>query len=433
MSCDSETPNLFTEVLKGEFVSDRLCSDLKEQIESGKLPPGSLIKPVRELMKQYGISYNSVRKALNQLAKEGYIALEQGRGTFVKRSNVPRDLKAQLINNKAIESSFKNIDNSREKNDIGMRNDRSNISIQSIEMDDGLNDEMNDDRSCEFTVNHEERIANKVDSALRRSVCVWVGDDVLGGPDPGLEHALHAFQAAALAAGWSVTLVAASSVEKGSPPLAPFGAIWGPIDALRLKTFAAPRACLAVGFWPPEGVFSAVVPENFWGASELARRMVRAGHRQFAFLHAGARGRGSACDERWAGLRVALQEAGWDLSPEMALACPPNADWLADRVLSLKPRPTALLVSEQSMAERLIVQLKERGVGVPHAVSVACFGARDEPNPFDIASARVDWSVAGTRAMSRLRELWAGGAVERVRISLPVEIHVGSTVGCPAV
>jgi DNA-binding LacI/PurR family transcriptional regulator len=452
-----EPPGLFDEVLKGEFVTDRLRNDLREQIESMKLPPGTLIRPVRELMKQYRISYNSVRKALNQLAKEGYVALEQGRGTFVRGRKVPRPLGSQdnVINSVNDDSKSDSV-RVEEGHSVDESPPPGSLD-RSAQGDAGEVTPAEDESARELKVNQSgvrtrwpkqpvfkgamvsppssvgegsERDSSQSCKTGPRSVCVWIGEEVLGGGAPGLEVGLHAFQTAALTAGWSVTIASATSVADDITVEGRFCVVWGAVDVQRLRMIMAGcRACLVVGSWPSEGVFSAVVPDYFMGASELVRRMVRAGHRRFAFLYDTARVPGSASAERWAGLQVALQEAGLDVSPQMALECPAGAEWLADRILSLKPHPTAILVSEQAMAERLIVQLTERGVCVPNGMSVACFGVKGESNPLDISSARVDWSSAGTCVLSRLRELLSGRSVERLRIGLPVEIHPGSTVG----
>jgi GntR family transcriptional regulator len=56
---------------------------LLEQIESGRLVPGQAIPTEKELEAQYDLSRITVRRALDELARAGYITRERGRGSFV--------------------------------------------------------------------------------------------------------------------------------------------------------------------------------------------------------------------------------------------------------------------------------------------------------------------------------------------------------------
>jgi GntR family transcriptional regulator len=57
--------------------------NLLEQIESGTLSPGAEIPTEKELMERYGVSRATVRRALDDLVRQGYITRQQGRGSFV--------------------------------------------------------------------------------------------------------------------------------------------------------------------------------------------------------------------------------------------------------------------------------------------------------------------------------------------------------------
>lgn len=56
---------------------------LKENITSGIYPEGSLIKSEHELCLAFNATRMTVRQALNELVKEGYITRHQGRGSVV--------------------------------------------------------------------------------------------------------------------------------------------------------------------------------------------------------------------------------------------------------------------------------------------------------------------------------------------------------------
>lgn len=56
---------------------------LKEKIESGEWPNGSQIPTEDELCRAYDISKATVRNAVAELVRSGYLRKQQGRGTFV--------------------------------------------------------------------------------------------------------------------------------------------------------------------------------------------------------------------------------------------------------------------------------------------------------------------------------------------------------------
>ncbi len=64
-------------------VYQRIKADLREQVLAGQLQPGDVVPPRRQLMQMYGCSWATVQRALNELALEGWIRAERGRGTFV--------------------------------------------------------------------------------------------------------------------------------------------------------------------------------------------------------------------------------------------------------------------------------------------------------------------------------------------------------------
>ncbi len=59
-----------------------LMEDLRQQILSGTIKPGGKIPSENELSRDYNVSRQTVRKALQILQNEGYVYAEHGRGTF---------------------------------------------------------------------------------------------------------------------------------------------------------------------------------------------------------------------------------------------------------------------------------------------------------------------------------------------------------------
>jgi GntR family transcriptional regulator len=62
----------------------QLFEMLRERLRSGALKPGDLIPAESELVRTYGVSRITVRAALDQLVKDGYIDRHRGRGSFVR-------------------------------------------------------------------------------------------------------------------------------------------------------------------------------------------------------------------------------------------------------------------------------------------------------------------------------------------------------------
>jgi len=58
--------------------------ELKREIVSGRLAPGEKMPSELKLMERYDFSRQTIRKALEELTKDGYIHKVQGSGSFVK-------------------------------------------------------------------------------------------------------------------------------------------------------------------------------------------------------------------------------------------------------------------------------------------------------------------------------------------------------------
>jgi GntR family transcriptional regulator len=65
---------------------------LKENIESGVWKPGDMIPSENQLMQEYSISRNTIKKAIENLVQEGALNRIQGKGTFVSRPKIEQSL-----------------------------------------------------------------------------------------------------------------------------------------------------------------------------------------------------------------------------------------------------------------------------------------------------------------------------------------------------
>ena len=74
----------------------QLKEQIKQNILSGNYKDGDLIPSEREFSDSYELSSTTIRRALNDLVQENFLERKAGRGTFVKRKKVKRDLRKVL-------------------------------------------------------------------------------------------------------------------------------------------------------------------------------------------------------------------------------------------------------------------------------------------------------------------------------------------------
>jgi GntR family transcriptional regulator len=70
----------------------QVYADLKASLDAGELGVGEQLPPERELARLYGCSLITVRRALDELSREGRLGRQQGRGTFVLPPRLDRDI-----------------------------------------------------------------------------------------------------------------------------------------------------------------------------------------------------------------------------------------------------------------------------------------------------------------------------------------------------
>lgn len=69
---------------------NQIAESLLDQIESGKLAPGSRLPPERELSEMLGVNRMTLRQALHLLQTQGLLIRRQGNGTFVADPKIER-------------------------------------------------------------------------------------------------------------------------------------------------------------------------------------------------------------------------------------------------------------------------------------------------------------------------------------------------------
>ena len=62
----------------------QVCDDLRAEMDSGELPADTRLPGELELADQYGVSRDTIRRAIQELVSEGRLIVLHGRGTFVQ-------------------------------------------------------------------------------------------------------------------------------------------------------------------------------------------------------------------------------------------------------------------------------------------------------------------------------------------------------------
>jgi GntR family transcriptional regulator len=76
-------------VMVAQPMYQQIAEDLRQQIESGQLPPGGQLPTELELRDTYNASRNTIRDAIRRLISQGLVETRPGQGTFVTRKIDP--------------------------------------------------------------------------------------------------------------------------------------------------------------------------------------------------------------------------------------------------------------------------------------------------------------------------------------------------------
>ena len=153
-----------------------------------------------------------------------------------------------------------------------------------------------------------------------------------------------------------------------TPPLSDDSAL---IALLRERNF--PTVCVSADAeaLPPR---ASVGIDDFEGGREMARYLLKLGHRRFGYIH-GEAGHRSA-ERRFEGLLAALAEAGIsdpDLVEERGRFTFRSGIECADRILSASSRPTVIMCGNDDMAAGAMLSLHRAGIRIPNEISVTGF------------------------------------------------------------
>lgn len=190
--------------------------------------------------------------------------------------------------------------------------------------------------------------------------------------------------------------------------------------------------CVVVGERPKEISFIDV--DNYHGAMDLTRQVIRMKHRRIAFVK-GVGTNGNA-NERYQGYLDAMAEADLQIQEEWIIdgdMTPESGRQAFAKLMSVFPRPTAMICANDSMAYGVLNEARARGLVIPNALSVAGFDGLDPMGgnePF-LSTVRQPVEAMGYKAASILIRQVQEGNFDIETLIFPVEVVVGSSLGRP--
>lgn len=189
---------------------------------------------------------------------------------------------------------------------------------------------------------------------------------------------------------------------------------------------------------PPEGFLADYVGvDNRNAAAQLVRHLISKGHRTIA--HITNVDNASTVHERLQGYKDALLEAGIPFRPELVLTDTGTAEpgyqdvyeSLAAQLMNVPETPTAVFCVHDVLALRLIDALRARGVRVPEDVAVAGFDGLERwlPGAPSLTTANQPFERIGewaARLLLQRMEEGDRGVYQHVLLEAPISIHAST-------
>jgi LacI family transcriptional regulator len=183
--------------------------------------------------------------------------------------------------------------------------------------------------------------------------------------------------------------------------------------------------------------YKSLTIDNYGGAVQVVRHILRHGHRRIAFL-AGRRGNLDA-EERLRGYCEAMKRSGTSVQEDLIFPgeFSENSGYDAARkILTCIPRPTAIIASNDSMALGVLGALREAGVRVPQEMALTGFD--DIPLAAHLSPALTTVHLGirelGVRAMEIALDLLQRRGVHlHQREVLSTSLRVRESCGCTSV
>lgn len=348
-------------------IYDRIKMDLRWQIANKHLAPGDQLPTRRELMTKYNCSWATVQRAMNELCLEGLVRSERGRGTFVAEGvylgNVTY-LSGQMAPTRVV-----------------------NPGSMQLPAMTGLP-------------------VNSVDGTTPNSVQILLTHRVQS-VYYSLAQMMDGIKSAAHKMGRPVSYLDAPPELQCQMNLDGYVVVTPSLDDRIMLEAAWERGerFVVLGSDYDEAEFPCVNADTRGWTRRAVRRLVEAGHKQIGLLGL-MPGFPNYLRTRQ-GYEDALTEAGITLDPSWTLMRDPQAEDLDRDIacwLAQHPTATGLFIADYTSVLAFTRVVKERGLSVPHDLSVAVMDELPSQGMLQVPLTAVSqpFSQLGQRAVERL-------------------------------
>ena len=74
----------------------QIADDLRQEVTAGRLKAGERLPARRELAQRYGVAVETIRRALDELTRDGMISTQSTRGTYVIKTSDESEPSSEL-------------------------------------------------------------------------------------------------------------------------------------------------------------------------------------------------------------------------------------------------------------------------------------------------------------------------------------------------
>ncbi len=179
-----------------------------------------------------------------------------------------------------------------------------------------------------------------------------------------------------------------------------------------------------------------VITDDQMGGRIATQHLLELGHRRIAYISDPLEDplKFTSSKERYIGYRQALDDAGipfWEGYHRMGLHGRYEARRLANDLLALDERPTAIFAASDTQALGVLEAARDKGLHVPADLSVIGYDDIEVAEYLHLTTVRQPLFESGVRGVETLLGLLAGSDTTPVYERLPVELVVRDTTRPP--
>lgn len=187
---------------------------------------------------------------------------------------------------------------------------------------------------------------------------------------------------------------------------------------------------------PSLTLFNRVIIDDVSGGQKATQHLIELGHQRIAYLSDNLESpfKFTASYDRYVGFQRALEAAQIPLRPEyqrMGEHSRSVAKSLAQQLLTLPERPTAIFAASDTQAMGVLEAARELGLAVPHDLSVVGYDDIEIAEYLGLTTVRQQLYQSGKRGVELLLSALQMNTTEPIAELLPVEMVVRHTTAPP--